>query len=117
QGDYDSSLGIRLSLWHIGVDLFSQHPFLGHGAHRTAELIQQNGIETDYSHFHNGFLTLLVESGIVGALSIAAVFVVAAVTGISVIVKSSDGTEKFGAVVLLLTVVTYMVAGVFNKLL
>jgi O-antigen ligase len=117
KGEYDSSLGVRLALWQIGTDLFVQHPFLGYGMHRTTELMAQNGIEAGYSHFHNGFLTLLVQSGVVGALSIAAIFAIAAVTGVRVIANSSDRVEKLGAVILLLTVVTYMVAGMSNKLL
>jgi O-antigen ligase len=122
QGKYDSSLGIRIALWQIGTDLFTQHPIFGYGIHRADTLLVQDlfadyGIEKGYSHFHNGFLTLLVQSGVVGALSIAGVFVVAATTGARVSARSSDEVERFGAAILLLTVVTYMVAGASNKLL
>lgn len=122
QDDYSTSLGIRLALWQIGAELFVAHPFLGYGMHTTAGLIHENlvshfGIGTTYSHFHNGFLTLLVQSGLIGMLSIAAIFVVAATAGIRTLRSHADRHRRLGAVILLVLVATYVISAGLNKLL
>lgn len=121
-GDYDSSLGVRLALLQAGTELFLARPFLGYGIHMTSTLVHDYlaagfGVNVDYSHFHNGYLTILVQSGIVGLACVLGVLVTAGRCAIGAIRKGCGGHEKLGAAILLLLVVTYGLSGLTNKLL
>ncbi|MER8462619.1 O-antigen ligase [Mesorhizobium sp. M1396] len=116
QGNYDSSLGIRVALWEIGLRAFRDMPLFGHGVGATQLLIKQGfhdqfAMETGFNHFHNGFLTALVQAGILGAATLAAIFVVAAGNAARVLRNSSDPVERFGATMIVIVVITYLTAG------
>ena len=64
-----------------------------------------------YSHFHNGFLNAWVETGFLGAISLAAIFVIAASIGMRTLAGARDPTERLGAVILIVLVTTYIVSG------
>ncbi|MER8576892.1 O-antigen ligase family protein [Mesorhizobium sp. M1409] len=116
QGNYDSSLGIRVALWEIGLKAFRDMPLFGHGVGATQLLIKQGfhdqfAMETGFNHFHNGFLTASVQAGILGAATLAAIFVVAAGNAARVLRNSSDPVERFGATMIVIVVITYLTAG------
>ncbi|MER9301490.1 O-antigen ligase family protein [Mesorhizobium sp. M0293] len=116
QGNYDSSLGIRVALWEIGLKAFRDMPLFGHGVGATQLLIKQGfhdqfAMSTGFNHFHNGFLTALVQAGILGAATLAAIFVVAAGNAVRVLRNSSDPVERFGATMIVIVIVTYLTAG------
>ncbi|ESY71539.1 O-antigen ligase family protein [Mesorhizobium sp. M0051] len=116
QGNYDSSLGIRLALWEIGLKAFHDMPLFGHGVGATQSLIKQGfhdqfAMDAGFNHFHNGFLTALVQAGILGAATLAAIFVVAAGNAARVLRNSSDPVERFGATMIVVVVITYLTAG------
>lgn len=118
-GDYKSSLGYRIALWQIACDLFMQSPLIGHGLQNTASLIQGKlmemfGLQKQFTHFHNGFLNVLVEDGLFGLMGILGVFVTAAVTAVMALGRDSDKVRRFGAVLLLTLVVSYGVGGSVN---
>ena len=69
------------------------------------------GLDAGFSHFHNGFITALVEAGLLGALALAAIFIVAAWNAARVLRLSADPVERFGATMILVTVITYLVGG------
>ena len=115
-GNYDTSLGIRIALWEIGLKAFQDMPVFGHGGGASQLLIKQGfhdqfALDTGYNHFHNGFLTALVQAGILGAVTLAAIFVVAAGMAARVLRSSGDPVERFGATMIVVVVITYLTAG------
>lgn len=122
QGDYNSSTGLRLAMWEIGARHFLARPLLGNGPQNTRAIIRENlaenfGIGRSFTHFHNGFLTLLVESGILGGGAVIAVFLLAAWMALRNLRAASDENARFGAMLLLTLVVTYGVSGSVNIVL
>jgi O-antigen ligase len=69
-----------------------------------------------FGHFHNGFLNALVEAGIVGAVALAAIFVVAAKNAAKVLRISTDPVERFGATLIVIVVITYLTGGMVGIL-
>lgn len=121
-GDYGTPVGLRLALWKTGLHLFLDKPILGYGMQSTRELVHHSlqagfGIPYQFSHFHNGILTLLIETGIGGALSILAIFLVSAINAIKVLRHSNDDVERFGATVLAGFVCLYFMSGMTNILI
>lgn len=116
QGNYSTSLGFRVALWDIGLKAFRETPWFGHGVGATQSLIRrgfrdQFGMDAGFNHFHNGFLTALVQAGILGAVTLAAIFVVAARNAAQVLRNSADPIERFGATMIVIVVITYLTAG------
>ncbi|KRB15065.1 ligase [Mesorhizobium sp. Root695] len=115
-GNYGTSVGIRVALWQIGLKAFHDMPVFGHGVGATQLLIKQGfhdqfAMDAGFNHFHNGFLTTLVQAGILGAVTLAAIFVVAAGNAAQVLRNSSDPIERFGATMIVVVVITYLTAG------
>ena len=114
-GNYDSSLGRRAELWEIGLSAVRESPIVGHGPQATKALINDGfekvGLDVHYTHFHNGFLTAWVETGILGVLSLAAVFVVAAYLGVRTLARGTSAEARLGAVILIAIATTYVVSG------
>lgn len=114
-GDYDSSLGRRAELWEIGIAAIREKPIIGHGPQSTKPLIsagfEKTGITVGYSHLHNGFLNAWVEAGIVGMLSLVAIFVVAAWIAIRTLATTASADARLGAVMLITLATTYVVNG------
>lgn len=122
KGDHSTALGLRVALWQIAVGAFREAPFIGHGIAASRALMQQGfhdqfGMTQGFSHFHNGFLTALVEAGLLGALTLAAIFVVAARNAATVLRVSTDPLERFGATMIAVTVITYLIGGLTGILL
>ncbi|MCA0048041.1 O-antigen ligase family protein [Mesorhizobium sp. B283B1A] len=121
-GDYNTSVGIRVALWQIGLKAFREMPLFGHGVGATQLLISQGfqnqfALPLGFNHFHNGFLTALVQAGTLGAVALAAIFVVAARNAALVLRISSDPIERFGATMIAVTVITYLCAGMTGILI
>ncbi len=115
-GDLGSSLGLRVGLWRIGIDLIAENPVVGYGPQWARDLIRDGfrerfGMTVDFSHFHNGFLTAWIESGLAGVAALFAVLAVAAANAVTVLKRSRAPTEIFGAALLAITVMTYVVHG------
>ncbi|HHS83727.1 MAG TPA: O-antigen ligase domain-containing protein [Gammaproteobacteria bacterium] len=75
-----SSVGIRIHLWHYGVQKWLERPLFGWGTGTEAYLMEkkwESGIYGDNSytppHFHNIYLELLVRFGLFGLLVVASV--------------------------------------------
>ncbi|UVK44433.1 O-antigen ligase family protein [Mesorhizobium sp. AR07] len=121
-GNYDNSLGFRVALWEIGLRAFDDMPVFGHGVGATQLLIKQGfhdqfAMDAGFNHFHNGFLTALVQAGILGAVTLAAIFVVAAGNAARVLRNSNDPVERFGATMIVIVVITYLTAGMTGILI
>ncbi|RRI05415.1 O-antigen ligase family protein [Mesorhizobium tamadayense] len=116
KGDHSTPLGLRVGLWEVGLDAFRLAPFFGHGMSASRTLSTQGfkdrfGLSQGFNHFHNGFLTALVQAGLVGALALASIFVVAIWNATRVLRFSTDPLERFGATMIVITVITYLVGG------
>lgn len=82
----DTSAGIRLSMWHIAWDLYSQHPFLGYGDHGFQAYLNTSFINSEATQVakdtirccgpHNELLANMLRSGFLGILSVASLFLV-----------------------------------------
>jgi len=113
--DYNSSLGRRAELWDIGLAAVRESPIIGHGPQSTRPLINQGfekiGLDVFYTHFHNGFLNAWVEAGVVGAVSLAAIFIVAACLGVSTLARATTADTRLGGIMLVTVAITYVVSG------
>lgn len=114
--NYDTSLGMRVALWEIGLKAFREMPLFGHGVGATQLLIKQGfhdqfAMDAGFNHFHNGFLTALVQAGILGAVTLAAIFFVAARNAAMVLRNSVDPIERFGATMIVVAVIIYLTGG------
>lgn len=116
KGDYTTPLGLRVGLWDIGLDAFRQAPVFGHGMAASRVLSRQGfkqhfGANEGFNHFHNGFLTALVQAGLAGALTLAAIFAVAVWNATRVLRINPDPLERFGATMIVVTVIIYIGGG------
>jgi len=75
---------------------------------------ERAGLDAGFTHLHNGFLTAWVEAGIVGMLSLAAVFVVAGYLAMRTLATTSAADARLGAILLIALVTTYVVNGLFG---
>ncbi|MEW6765587.1 MAG: O-antigen ligase family protein [Pseudomonadota bacterium] len=80
-GDWEhipnTSIGMRIHMWHIGFELWLQHPLFGWGT-KVSHLLASNDLNEavrQFVQFHNGFVEILVRVGLVGG----AFFVFAAI--------------------------------------
>jgi len=97
-GDWDSipdtSLGFRAQLWREGARLAGERPVFGSGPGSSDELIEMLSLAQRFPHFHNVFLQLLVENGIVGLVLFGGVLV-AMVTRFAVGARCGRETADF----------------------
>lgn len=78
KGNDDSSLGSRFSLWRVGLEIFSQHPFgntVEARQKQAAEIVahdpkNQTALAYITSHLHNELLEAASLQGIVGLLTV-----------------------------------------------
>lgn len=118
-GDYNTSVGLRVALWKIGFQLFAEDPLFGHGMQNVSTLIREGieqnfGLEVGFTHFHNGFLTILVEGGIVAGLAVIAMFALITVIAVRSLAKAGDRLERLGGAVLLILAAVYAGGGSVN---
>ncbi|TJV53565.1 MAG: O-antigen ligase family protein [Mesorhizobium sp.] len=116
KNDHTTAIGLRVAMWEIGVKAFHDAPIFGHGISGSRALMKQGfhdqfGMDAGYNHYHNGFLTAAVQAGLLGALALAAIFVVAARNAARVLRLSIDPVERFGATMIIVTVITYLTGG------
>jgi len=118
-GNYETSFGIRLAMWHVGIDAFRAAPIIGHGQAETGRMVtkalrERYGLALSFTHFHNGFLTAAVEMGSLGILAVAAIFGVL-ITNAAVALRSRpDRLARFGGTLLMSTAVVYFCMGSVN---
>ncbi|RWA87165.1 O-antigen ligase [Mesorhizobium sp.] len=116
KGDHSTAIGLRVAMWEIGVGAFREMPIFGHGISASRALMKQGfhdqfGMAAGYNHYHDGFLTAAVQAGLLGALALAAIFAVAARNAARALRLSADPVERFGATMIIVTVITYLIGG------
>lgn len=120
--NYDSTLGHRVAMWEIGLDLLQDRPLFGYGRAAlpellSARLLSDHGIQAEYSHFHNFVLTTAVEAGLLGAGALLGVVATAAVLALKRLFARREQVEEFGAVLILVMLITLVTAGMTNRFL
>ena len=70
-----------------------------------------------FTHFHNGFLTAAVETGILGVLALIGIFAVVFRNAHEALRASPGPAETFGALVLIITGLVYFCMGSVNMML
>ncbi|WP_404933399.1 O-antigen ligase family protein [Nitratireductor sp. L15S-10] len=118
-GYYNTSVGLRVALWKTGAQLFAENPLIGHGMQNVTALIHQRllddfGLKVGFTHFHNGFLTIFVESGIVAGCAIIAMFALIAFLAVRSLNHGRDRMARLGGTLLLMLVVVYAGGGSVN---
>ncbi|WP_295814178.1 O-antigen ligase family protein [uncultured Nitratireductor sp.] len=118
-GDYNTSVGLRVALWKTGAQLFAESPIFGHGMQNSStlikELLQRDfGLEVGFTHFHNGFLTIFVEAGIVAGCAIIAMFALISVIAVRSLANREDPLARLGGALLLMLAVVYAGGGSVN---
>lgn len=119
QGNYQSSLGIRLGMWRAGAEIVGENPLFGIGPQNTVAAIDRAfrrdiGMGSGATHFHNGLLTAAAEAGTPAATALAAIFVGAlavARTGSRNAGRGVSAAAGMGASILVATATVYLVGG------
>jgi len=86
KGDMDSSWGYRVAMYYVAADIVRENPLLGVGvgdyknASREALAINDHGFSPAFkeflpeNHFHNQYLNVLVQGGMIGLFLMLAIF-------------------------------------------
>ncbi|KQW31369.1 hypothetical protein ASE36_03680 [Rhizobium sp. Root274] len=106
---WSASYTVRLDLWTKAFDLIQSGLLNGHGLQNRRALITAAGYS--YSHFHNGFLTALVDNGILGLVVLVTLLVSPFVIALRAPRDALYGPRLFIAFCL---VQTYAIGGMTN---
>ncbi len=121
QGDFSTSLGVRVALWEIGTSFFERSDSRPRASDDTGphcrRFRQQFKTPLTFTHFHNGFLTAAVESGILGLLALIGIFAVLIRNGCEALRASRGPIETFGGLLLLIIALIYLCIGSANLML
>ncbi len=82
--DVADVLSGRSEIWPLGLQLFAESPIVGHGIGTSQALLAQHEwafVEHQGRHFHSSYLTVAVETGLVGLIAVLLVLLMALVGG------------------------------------
>jgi len=86
QGNVESSVGVRLKIWHVGLQYFTEHPWTGVGVGQFARILhatpfceaQPKSLSCIVEHAHNDIVEAASTTGIPGLLTMLGLFLVPA---------------------------------------
>lgn len=85
QGNIETSVGVRLKIWHIGLQYAAAHPLTGAGVGQFARILhessfcqQTNSLACVLEHAHNDMVEAVSTVGIPGLLALLGLFLVPA---------------------------------------
>ena len=120
----DTSVGLRISFYRTGLDLFVRKPFGGWGDTSFANIINTSEINkftTQLSRdavagcgFHNELVTNMVRSGIWGLIASGAIFLVPGIFFVKGLRSKSDSVRKL-AIICICYLVTVFVSGMTTE--
>lgn len=124
----DASNLERLNRWNSAISMFESKPIFGYGPGTymfTYAIFQKNADRTiistnsgDAGNAHSEYLGPLSESGLLGALTIMAVFIISLTTGIRLYYQLNENRFLKGVVLsIVLGLVTYYLHGIMNNFL
>ena len=105
----DESASLRLQMWEHAIRLISERPLFGHGLQNRRALISE--LDLSYSHFHNGFLTAFVDSGLIG---FSAVVLLVAAPLLCAVYNPLKLYNKERLFIALMVTLTYAIGGMTN---
>lgn len=115
----NTSLGIRFTLWHSGLNLAAQHPFLGWGS--VANYVNSTGdtsaVFQRFNHFHNELLDAIVKRGLLGGIALLIIYAVPAILFYRQLKQASTAAKPFaqaGIVFVLASVVFGLTQSFFS---
>jgi O-antigen ligase len=115
-GDFDSSLGQRLLMWQVGVDLVRERPIFGYGPKSVSATLAAHTADTSvpvrYSHMHNFLLNAQVRAGILGLIAVLGLLLVPVIVAWRG--RKRDRTSRFGFAMTLVLAFTYVCSGLLN---
>lgn len=83
QGDIETSVGVRLKIWHLGMQYFIEHPWTGSGVGQFAHILhnapfcqQTTSAACVLEHAHNDIVEAASTTGIPGLLTTLGLFLV-----------------------------------------
>lgn len=102
QGNVETSIGVRLKIWHIGLQYVAQHPLTGAGVGQFARILhesefcqQTNSVACILEHAHNDMVEAVSTVGIPGLLALLGLFLVPAELFRRALVASrANGSEE-----------------------
>lgn len=119
----NSSMGLRLQLWHASNEVFLAHPLLGVGKGQLPQELKQmadhGAITPDaaaFKHSHSDLLFLLAETGLVGAASVLAVYL-AFLTAFAKRLTDPDPHIRSVAYAGVVTLTSYIAFGLADSML
>lgn len=85
QGNIETSVGVRLKIWHIGMQYFSEHPWTGAGVGQFARILhatpfckQTKSLACVLEHAHSDLVEAAATTGLPGLLTMLGLFLVPA---------------------------------------
>jgi O-antigen ligase len=86
QGNYETSVGVRLKIWEIGAGYFAKHPLTGAGVGQFSRILHATPYCHEHSestvcileHAHNDIVEVAATTGIFGLAAFLALFLVPA---------------------------------------
>jgi len=123
----DASNLERINRWNSAIRLFAEKPIFGWGpgsyqfVYAPFQSVEEKTIiSTNVGNkgtAHSEYLLILSEEGMLGLLSLLAIFISIVTTALRVNKKSNNETAKKYAVLLFLGLITYMAHAFFNNFL
>ena len=117
----------RINRWNSAIRMYKEKPFLGWGPGTYMfkyapfqKYREKTAISTDFGtlgNAHSEYLGPLSESGLIGMLSFIAIALIFVYKGIYLFRHASDKKIKWMALLILLSIITYLAHGVMNNFL
>ena len=104
-----SANGVRSSIWREGIKLFAAHP-LGVTNSNISVKVFYGVPDYEYRNLHNGYLTLLVASGVIGFLAVMSFGILFFIRAMRYLCKCTD-REKCKQLSVLIAVCAAILAG------
>jgi O-antigen ligase len=103
------STSIRLDLWSKALEAIASDPITGYGLQNRRALINEFGYS--YSHMHNGYVTSLIDNGVLGLLALCALLFAPVYIALT---APKDDLYAPRMLLALALVLTYSVGGLTN---
>lgn len=112
----NTSVGARLQMYVAALTVIKEAPVLGYGPQNRMEAVRANASEEakpylNFTHAHNGFLTVAVDAGLLG---LVALLMCLAAPIIAAWKKEEGPTRQISLAIALLLVSNYVIAGSFS---
>ncbi|WP_248515205.1 O-antigen ligase family protein [Salinarchaeum laminariae] len=101
----------RVRRWEHGVDAFLDHPIFGIGYGQSQNYVREAGFGGPYPRLHNTHLTILSETGVVGAVAFYALFASVVVQSVR-LAREHDPAYAFLGSFVVAVMATGLVTGV-----